>query len=108
LPADTVQTSGGGADVITFLLVVTVMVTMVAIGMWAALKDLPASDPVDPQPDARRPGPTASSLEGALVASLLRHEITPGQYRRAIERLAERDDGTHPLMVPPEGSVGHE
>ncbi|WP_127508592.1 hypothetical protein [Actinoplanes solisilvae] len=95
---------------IMLLLVVTVLLTIMAVGMWAALKDLPARDPDDSSPGERRPAssPTASSLEGALVASLLRHEITPGQYQRAIERLAERDDDIHPFTVPPEGSVGHE
>ena len=42
------------------------------------------------------------SLEGVLVVQLLAGEINRGQYLRAIEGLAARDDERHPLTVPPE------
>lgn len=100
----------GGVDVIMMLLVTMVFVAIVAVGVWPVLKDLPRDDGKTPDAEPERPAaaPEPSSLEGALVASLLSHEITAGQYRRAMGRLAERDDDVHPLTVPPEGGVGHE
>ncbi|GIF02071.1 hypothetical protein [Paractinoplanes rishiriensis] len=42
------------------------------------------------------------SLEGVLVAQLVAGTISPVQYRRAVERIAARDEERHPLTVPPE------
>ncbi|GID91590.1 hypothetical protein ACFQFC_01825 [Amorphoplanes digitatis] len=42
------------------------------------------------------------SLEGVLSTQLVAREITPGQYRRAVEGLAARDDERHPMNVPRE------
>ena len=94
----------------TMVLVTTVLVAMVAAGMWPVLKDLSAEDKNEDhsaagEADCAR---KASSLEGALVVGLLRHEITSGQYRRAVERLAARDHDANPLKVPPPGGVDHE
>jgi hypothetical protein len=43
----------------------------------------------------------ATSLEGALACQLLAGEIDPGQYQRALARLAARDHERHPLSAPP-------
>jgi hypothetical protein len=37
-----------------------------------------------------------------LVAQLMAGEITRGQYQRAVEGLAARDEDRHPLALPPE------
>ena len=42
------------------------------------------------------------SLEGASVVQLAAGEITRGQYQRAMEQAAARDEDRHPLTIPPE------
>lgn len=44
-----------------------------------------------------------TTLEGAVAAQLLHGEISPQQYRAALELLAARDDQAHPLSVPEKG-----
>lgn len=44
-----------------------------------------------------------TTLEGAVTAQLLKGEINPQQYRVTLERLAARDEQTHPLSVPERG-----
>jgi len=56
---------------------------------------------VDAKPVAAPLG-KPDSLEGVLVAQLVRGEITPTQYRRSVEGLAARDDDRNPLSVPPD------
>ncbi|WP_436532549.1 hypothetical protein [Actinoplanes sp. HUAS TT8] len=79
-------------------IVILLWLTALAVGVWAVW---PSSSP---KPEAataetmRKPGP--DSLEGVLVAQLLSSEITPAQYRRAIEGLAARDEQRHPMSVP--------
>ncbi|MEU4622723.1 hypothetical protein AB0G04_22480 [Actinoplanes sp. NPDC023801] len=41
-----------------------------------------------------------SSLEGVLTAQLVAGEITRGQYLRALEQIAARDEERHPMAVP--------
>lgn len=59
-----------------------------------------AGDAEEPAAEVAPAGP--ESLEGVLVGQLVRDEITARQYRRAMARLAARDDERHPLVVPPE------
>jgi len=109
-PADTVQSSEEVVTMMAMVLVTMVMVAILAAGVWPVLKDLSADEEDQDRSAAGEPDRSreASSLEGSLVVGLLRHEITPGQYRRAVERLAARDDDANPLKVPPPGGVGHE
>jgi hypothetical protein len=80
-------------------IVILLWLAALAVGVWAvwpssaraARQAESVADPVRPSPD---------SLEGVLVAHLMRREITPGQYRRAVEGLAARDDRRHPMSVP--------
>lgn len=52
--------------------------------------------------DEREPPPAdPESLEGALVAYLVAGAISRRQYRRAMERVAARDEERHPWTVPP-------
>jgi hypothetical protein len=48
-------------------------------------------------PDRPAPAAARTSSEGVLVAQLLAHEISPLQYRHAVERLAR-------IARPPAGS----
>jgi hypothetical protein len=40
------------------------------------------------------------SLEGVLTGQLITGEITRGQYLRALEQIAARDEQRHPMAVP--------
>lgn len=83
------------------LLTLTLAAIVVATA-WSALKDV--RDPAAESADAPRPAVPESpeSLEGVLVRQVLAGEITRAQYRRAVQKLAERDADRHPLSVPPE------
>ena len=93
------------------LLVTAALLGIVAAGLWPVLKDVSPNKTPDAERERPSVPPGANSLEGTLVAALLSHEITADQYRRAVCRLAERDDEVHPLSVPPEegeaGSAGY-
>jgi hypothetical protein len=108
-------------EVIPMLVMLLVTVTVVAAYVWIVVpqfKDSPgaprsasrsqrdAGSTATSAPDVARP----ESLEGALVAQLGSGEITRGQYLRAMECLAARDDERHPLVppdvAPPEASAG--
>ncbi|GIF13829.1 hypothetical protein [Actinoplanes teichomyceticus] len=81
-------------------IVVLLWLAAIATAVWALW---PASAPVADSPEpAVTPEP--ASLEGVLVAQLIRREITPAQYRHALGRLAERDDQRHPMSVPRDGA----
>ncbi|MCU7729442.1 hypothetical protein ODJ79_37485 [Actinoplanes sp. KI2] len=80
---------------VVFLLLCTAMV------WWAVLPLIRLRDP-DPATAGESEAAPPASLEGVLVAQMMAGEITVGQYRRAVERLAARDDERHPLTVPPE------
>ncbi|GIF23389.1 hypothetical protein BJ973_000254 [Actinoplanes tereljensis] len=47
-------------------------------------------------------GTEPESLEGVLVSRLSSGLISRGQYTRAMEGIAARDDERHPLTVPPD------
>ncbi|GIE31088.1 hypothetical protein Ait01nite_041330 [Actinoplanes italicus] len=72
------------------LLIVLGMVLLVACAALWPDREEPAA-PLD----------IAASLEGALASQLLAGEINPGQYQRALARLAARDNERHPLSAPP-------
>ncbi|SDS61464.1 hypothetical protein [Actinoplanes derwentensis] len=82
-----------------FLIIVTIGVAIVAVAFLFPDREVteraaparPADEPVT----ERAASPT--TLEGALVAQLLASQITSGQYRTAVARLAERDDERNPL-----------
>jgi hypothetical protein len=87
-------------------LFVLTAVTICVFAVW------PARGGSSANPLRRSPAPTAptgeipvarlESLEGVLVAQLMAGEITRGQYQRAVEGLAARDEDRHPLALPPE------
>jgi hypothetical protein len=86
------------------ILFVLIVIAICAVAVWTQ----PDGSPIG-QRRAEAAGETAASssahpesLEGVLVAQLLAGEISRGQYLRAIEGLAARDDDRHPLTVPPE------
>jgi hypothetical protein len=90
------------------VLFVLAALAIYAFYVWPMLDDAPAN-PVKQATasDGRvRTGDASAarpeSLEGVLVTQLMTGEITRGQYLRAIEGLAARDDERHPLAVPPE------
>jgi len=87
------------------MFVALLMIAMVAFLMataWAAVKDDMADDEADPAKDFRQNDDAVKpeTLEGVLVKQLLDDEINRLQYRRAMQRLAERDADRHPLAVP--------
>jgi hypothetical protein len=100
-------------EVIPMLLMLLVTVTVVAAYVWIVVpqfKESPGAPRSASRPE-RGAGSTATSaadvarpetLEGVLVAQLGSGEITRGQYLRAMECLAARDDERHPLAVPPD------
>ena len=83
------------------LLTITLAAIVVATA-WSAVKD--ADDTPDGTAEAEAvPVPAVpETLEGVLARQLLEGEITGPQYRRAVQRLAERDADRHPLSVPRE------
>jgi hypothetical protein len=55
------------------------------------------------EPRARDPEREPVTLEGALVAQLIKGGISRAQYQAAQARLAERDDERLPMSIPDEG-----
>ncbi|RSM50427.1 hypothetical protein DMB66_43285 [Actinoplanes sp. ATCC 53533] len=91
----------------TMIFMVLLTITLVAIVVataWVAVKDTADEAPEESSKDsARSPAPgVPETLEGVLAGQLLAGEINAAQYRRAVQRLAERDALRHPLLVPPE------
>lgn len=83
-------------------IVILLWLAALAVGVWAVWPSSRAAKraaSVAEEPLAV-PRPRLDSLEGVLVSQLLRREITPGQYRRAVEGLAARDEERHPMSVP--------
>ena len=58
------------------------------------------------QPERLAAAAHPTSLEGTLIAQLISGEINQVQYRRAVERLALRDDEAHPLVAPGDNPPG--
>jgi hypothetical protein len=88
----------------TFAVVLGIMMAvLLGVTFWLAVTDTtddetgPAKDSV-PAPEEAKP----ETLEGVLVRQLLADEINKAQYRRALQRLAERDADRHPMTVPTE------
>ncbi len=83
-------------------IVILLWLAALAVGVWAVWpspsKTARRAARAEATEVARKPSP--DSLEGVLVGHLLRQEITPEQYRRAVEGLAARDDQRHPMSVP--------
>ena len=82
-----------------FLFVLTV-ITICVFLVWPML-DVSSPNPLRRQTPAVRvqtdaPAVRPESLEGVLVAQLMAGEITRGQYQRAVEGLAARDEDRHP------------
>ncbi|MFI7542499.1 hypothetical protein [Actinoplanes sp. NPDC049599] len=87
-----------------FLALLTIsMAVILVVTTWSAVRDSAAGDRpgTAEQAESARPEPP-ESLEGALVRQLLADQISGRQYRRAMQRLAERDVDRHPLPMPPE------
>lgn len=88
-----------------FLVLLTiVLAAIVVVTAWSAIKDTAENAPGRSSEDAPQPPVPGvpETLEGVLAGQLLAGEITAEQYRRAVQRLAERDADRHPLSVPPE------
>jgi hypothetical protein len=81
-------------------LVLYLLVATTAVG-WA-VRPLLRPRPAAADPAGKRETAAPESLEGVLVAQMMAGEITRGQYRRAVEGLAARDDERHPMAIPPE------
>ncbi|MET8152947.1 hypothetical protein ACIBSW_35020 [Actinoplanes sp. NPDC049668] len=84
-----------------YVIAVVAAFTLLCVLAWT-WRD-PAAEPAGTTTGVDAPHTGApTSLEGALVAQLVAGEITPAQYRRAVEVLSARDDERHPMDVPPE------
>jgi len=95
-------------EVLTMLLLTMLFMTLVgaclyliwpALGALSAAKRSGAQVAAEPQAAGQR---SPESLEGALVAQLAAGEISRGQYQRAMEQAAARDEDRHPLTIPPD------
>jgi hypothetical protein len=82
---------------IATLLVTGALLALLLAAVWPVLGDLRKREEDSPAPAAT----VSVSLEGSLVSGLIRHDVTPAQYRRAMEHMARRDDDLFPLRVPP-------
>ncbi|GAA2606829.1 hypothetical protein Adu01nite_17300 [Paractinoplanes durhamensis] len=88
-----------------------IVITVLAISAWTwpelAQEAQDAKKEPKPEADAKsksEPEAAPPSLEGVLVTQLMAGQISAGQYRRAVEGLAARDDDRHPMAVPPENA----
>ncbi|BCJ49066.1 hypothetical protein Asp14428_05410 [Actinoplanes sp. NBRC 14428] len=83
-------------------MLLTLVLTVALIGACVSVlwpwNGVEPDDKGEPAAPVREP----ETLEGALVSQLAAGEISRGQYARAMERLAARDDERHPLAVPPD------
>ncbi|MBO3744179.1 hypothetical protein [Actinoplanes flavus] len=90
------------------VLIILVIVVTVALVLASAFWPEPEQDqePAKSETGAAVPEPPAgpTTLEGALVAQLISGEISARQYRRAVAKLAARDDQRQPVR-PPTGLV---
>jgi len=84
-------------------MVFLILFTAVVMGI-SALLVWPAIRGTEEESDRPRKATAAGpdSLEGVLVAQRYAGAITCGQYLRAMEGIAARDDERHPLSVPPD------
>ncbi len=75
---------------------------LVAASVWPAVRrgvTAAAHPAAVPRP---RPPATPESIEGVLVGQLAAGAIDRRQYLRAMEFVARRDAGRHPMRVPSE------
>ncbi|GIE29731.1 hypothetical protein Ait01nite_027760 [Actinoplanes italicus] len=86
-------------------LIITVLLLLVVTTaiLWP-MPDATAADKVAASAgtgdDGGRRERVPTTLEGALVAQLLRGEISRGQYHQAVGGLAARDDERNPMPLP--------
>ncbi|MEU8233202.1 hypothetical protein AB0C12_26785 [Actinoplanes sp. NPDC048967] len=80
------------------------MVVFLVVTAWSAIREGTAEDEAASGRGAGQAREVAKpeTLEGVLVRQLLDAELSGPQYRRAMQRLAERDAERHPMTVPPE------
>jgi hypothetical protein len=92
--------TGREVELMVVLLVATFgLLAAAALAFWPSREDRPAG--VAPDRAAGHAEPSApSSLEGVLTGQLIAGEITRGQYLRALEQIAARDEERHPMAVP--------
>jgi hypothetical protein len=89
----------------TMIFMVLLTITLAAIVVataWSAVKDADDAPATKNEAEAVPVPAVPETLEGVLARQLLEGEITGPQYRRAVQRLAERDADRHPLSVPRE------
>jgi hypothetical protein len=92
-------------EVLAMLLLIVLLMTLIGACFYVTRLAIAGVAPAGSAPaDLREPPADVvpESLEGALVTHLFTGEITRRQYRRAMERVAARDDERHPLALPPE------
>lgn len=86
-------------EVFAVLLLTALLTTLVGTCLYVTRLAVAAGSAAGDGPELLAAEP--ESHEGALVAHLATGELTRRQYRRAMERVAARDDEHHPLTVPP-------
>ncbi|MCD5352719.1 hypothetical protein [Kineosporia mesophila] len=87
-----------GVVLVTFLIVIGLVATGWDLAQVLAQRR-PRRTPAHPAPP---PVLAAVTLEGVLARQVTAHQITAEQYRRAMRAVADRDDGRHPLDLPPD------
>jgi hypothetical protein len=96
----TEDVTGRVVALMVVLLVATFgLVAAAVLAFWPSREDRPAD--IAPDRAAGHAEPSApSSLEGVLTVQLIDGEITRGQYLRALEQIAAREEDRHPMAVP--------
>jgi hypothetical protein len=88
---------------VLFLMLFTLtVITICLFAVWPSIDRFRHRTPPAAAPAGATPAVKPESLEGVLVVKLMGGEISRGQYLKAVEGLAARDDERHPLTVPPE------
>lgn len=94
---------------VVVMLLTLVLGALIIFAVWCAVRDGLELPKVGRKPGAhaqpridRAAGPLPDSLEGALVRQLATGEITRGQYRKAMARIAAREEERCPMSVPTE------
>ncbi|WP_285597630.1 hypothetical protein [Kineosporia sp. NBRC 101731] len=87
-----------GVLLVTFLIVIGLVATWWDVSQVLAQR----RQRRDPAHAVSPPVVAAVTLEGVLARQVMGHQITTAQYRRAMRSVADRDDGRHPLDLPPD------
>lgn len=86
---------------ILLMLLTVVLGALIIFAAWSAVHDsLEARAAAAPGPAGETLTGGPGSLEGVLVAQLDDGEITRTQYRRAMAKIASREEERSPMSVP--------